>query len=192
MAGCGIIPAQTTDTFTTFGARDLKVAPMTATSETEWIECHGVNSISFSPEILTQNLTSNDIITDVWTQLQGMNVEFENMQVPFEALNVMIKSDFFPSSTTAPVQNAEIVMGQGCTNPYFKLQAQIMGINGGSLIIRLGKVQLNQFMSMDFAQGAFATLSCGGIAIGDTDGNIIDILYEQTATALPNLDPIPQ
>lgn len=177
-----VIPKQGADTFYSFGCREMVISEyFEDPSQAVWQECYGIQNISISPEMVSEELLGNDTVMEMVSLAKSFTFEIEQGKISLPCYAVMTGGAYTPTSTGV---NPSLIIPQSNFNPYFMIKFQALDTNGGSIVIQMNKVQLTSILELSFAQEGFMTVSASGAGIADSQGNLLTFTDISPATLL--------
>jgi hypothetical protein len=142
-------------------------------------------TLTFKEVLTSGELRGNDVVVANVSFTDKVEWSVENGGISLEALSVMTGRAITLSGTGAAEVNTMSIKA-GDAMPYFELRGRALSDNGGDLHSVMYKCKLADGFEGEMKDGEFYIQSCSGVALGrDSDNKIMDIVQNETATALP-------
>ena len=178
-----------------FGIDDIKIYPITEDTETAYtvgdaIDVPGAKNLSIDLEIEEKDLTGDNIVLDVYSNIKKatFNVGFSKLSP--EPLNASFGGRLVLRGPT-PSWKQVFSLPSGDKPSYFQLAAQVTNIDEGSLRINIMKCRISA-APLSAVENDFATYSLSGSAVftskkfirsGISAPLLFDISIDETETA---------
>jgi len=171
-----------------FGIDDAKIAPLTSDDGTSisygtLIDAPGIQTISLSPSYVEKELRGDEKLMDVYTKLEFIEWSFTNAKLSLEVLEALLGGSLESTGTTPDVVDTFTLAGSDIPG-YFKLEGQVKYTDAGDLHVILYKCKANS-VEFELQGEEYAVVTASGKALAtDTDDKVLDIVINETATAI--------
>ena len=162
-----------------FGLRELKLVPIPSGTA---VALPWARTLKFTEEPVTNELDADDTTVASVTFLKNVSWELEQGGIDLTAYAALTGRTVTQTGTT-PNQVATMKGKGGDAYPYFKLYGRAI-TDAGDIHMKFMRAKVNE-MEGEFKNGEFFVRKCTGIAIADSNGDIFEIVRNETATALP-------
>lgn len=163
------------------GIREITVKGATGTP----VKLPAAQTLSFNEVLTSGELRGNDVVVANISFTDKVEWELESGGISLEALKVLTGRTITLTGTT-PDQVNTMSVKAGDSMPYFELRGRAISDNGGDFHVIMYKAKLSEGFEGEMADEEFYVQSCSGVAVGrDSDSKIMDLVQNETATALP-------
>jgi len=167
-----------------YGLRDVKLYPMSSTGVLGTaVDLPASQTFSFSEAEEFETLRGDD--RDVAIRGKGPKVEWELEAggISLEAWEVLTGGTLTDAGVT-PNQTKKLLKKVTESRPYFQVIGQSINDNDGDTTCKVFKCKVTDSLEGEFADGTFFITSCSGEGIGNTDDDLYEITWNETATTL--------
>ena len=178
-----------------FGIDDIKIYPITEDTETAYtvgdaIDVPGAKNLSIDLEIEEKDLTGDNIVLDVYSNIKKATFNVGFAKLSLELLKAALGGRLVSSGST-PSGKQVFSLQSGDKPSYFQLAAQVANIDEGSLRINIMKCRISA-APLSAVENDFATYSLSGSAVftskkfirsGISAPLLFDISIDETETA---------
>lgn len=168
-----------------YGLRDVRLFPLG--SDGVWgtgVDLPASQTFSFSEAEEFETLRGDD--RDVAIRGRGPKVEWEleSGGISLEAWEALTGGTLTDDGTT-PNQTKSLLKKVTDARPYFAVIGQSVNDNDGDTHVTIFKCKVTDSIEGEWADGTFFITSCSGEGIGDTDDNLYEITWHETAAPIP-------
>lgn len=164
-----------------FGLRDVKLTNIAGTVQADLPSAQQLN-LRF--RFRSGELSGDDAIQSIVSFIDAVEWTMTAGGIDLDALEILTGLTAVEASTT-PTRTFTLDIGGGDNLPYFKIYGKSLGDGIDDIHVKLYKCKLTGALEGNFQDGQFFVTSCSGIAMDDGTGQIIDIVQNETAAALP-------
>ena len=170
-----------TGTIRAFGLRDLKLTPISGGTQ---VDLPHAMTLTVKERVVTGELHGDDAVQALVTFSDAVEWELEAGGISLEAYALMTGRSITLASTT-PNQTNTLGVNAGDVYPYFKIYGKSMGDGIDDIHVKINKAKLTGPLEGQFKDGEFYVTKCSGMGIDPGGTNTLDIVQNETATALP-------
>ena len=161
-----------------YGIRNLRVITQAGTS----VDLPWARALKFTEEPSTQELEADDTVVATVTFLKKLSFEIEQGGIDLAAYAALTGRTLAAAGTT-PNQTQTLTAKGGDAYPYIKLYGRAI-TDAGDIHVKFPRAKIEQIEG-EFKNGEFMIRKCTGSAIADTNGDVMVIVRNETATNLP-------
>ena len=163
-----------------FGIKDAKLTPLPSGTGADLPR---IRSLEVSMTSDTTELTGDDSTVAVRQFNLRVEGSIEAGGLNPAAIAIMVGGSVV-SAGTAPAATKTISIGANTVAGYFKLEGQMLADDGGDLHIIIYKAKMTSGPSWTFTGGEFALTTGDFTGVADSNGKIVDLVWNQTAAAI--------
>jgi hypothetical protein len=163
-----------------YGLRDVKVTNIAGTVQADLPVSQ---TLTFKPRITSAELKGDDSLAAVVAFVEAGEWTLEAGGISLSALAILTGQSTSVTGTT-PNEKTTLQLGAGDSLPYFKIYGKSLGDGADDIHVKLWKCKATA-LDGDLKNGAFYITKCSGIAVDDGSNGVMDIVQNETATALP-------
>ncbi len=141
-------------------------------------------TMDFVPRMLSAELKGNDKIASVASTVEALEWSLSEGGLPLAALAIMTGFTATESGST-PNRTNTMKMHAGTAMPWFTIYGKALGQAGDDVHVKIFKCKVTGNIEGTFEYGSFKVTSMSGIAVEDTVNGLVDVVQNETATALP-------
>lgn len=167
-----------------YGLRDVKLRPMdNAGTLGIAVDLPASQTLSFSEAEEFETLRGDD--RDVAIRGKGPKVEWELEAggISLEAWEVLTGGTLTDTGVT-PNQQKKLLKKVTDSRPYFQIEGQSINDNDGDTHVKIFKCKVTDSLEGEWADGTFFITSCSGEGIGNTDDELYEIAWNETAVTI--------
>jgi len=167
-----------------FGLRDVKITPYDAAGTLGTaVDLPAGRTLSFAEAEDSEELRGDDRVVANHGNGPVVNWDLEGGGVSLEAMKVLTGGTITSSGTTPNVKKTLAKLATD-VRPYFKIEGQVIGDNGGDLHCVIYKAKAVGDVGGDFTEGGFYLTGASGTGIGDATDKLWDYVHNETAAAI--------
>jgi hypothetical protein len=163
-----------------FGLRDVKVTNIAGTVQAD---LPAAQTLTVRPRLTTGELIGDDALKAVVSMVQAAEWTLSAGGISLAALAIITGQATSVSGST-PTEKTTLNLGAGDSLPYFKIYGKSMGDGSDDVHVKFYKCKCTS-LEGQFQNGQFWITQCSGVAMDDDSNGVIDIIQNETATALP-------
>lgn len=167
-----------------YGLRDVKLRPVNSDGSLGTpVDLPVSQTLSFSEAEEFEELRGDDRLVAVHGQGPTVEFDIEAGGISLEAWQVLTGGTLSETGVT-PAQIKSLTKNTSQSRPYFQIEGQSINDVDGDTHVVIYKAKVTDNLEGEFADGSFFITSCSGQGIGDGDGNLYTITWNETATAI--------
>jgi hypothetical protein len=164
-----------------FGLRDIKVTDIAGVSQAD---LPAAQQMTFKPRFISGELRGDDSLQSVVAFVEAYEFEIMAGGIDLDALAI-ITGETVTDAGVTPNQTRTFTVSAGDSMPYFKIYGKSLGENvTDDIHAKLFKCKMTSMEGV-FQDAQFYITSCSGIAVDDGSNGILEVVQNETATALP-------
>lgn len=167
-----------------YGLRDVKLRPMDSDGTLGTaVDLPASQTLSFSEAEDYETLRGDD--RDVAIRGKGPKVEWdlEAGGISLECLEIISGGTLTDTGVT-PNQQKKLLKKITQARGYFQIEGQSINDNDGDTHVKIFKCKCTDSIEGEFADGTFFITSCSGEGIGNVDGDLYEITWNETAATI--------
>jgi hypothetical protein len=161
------------------GIREIVIVPTSGSA----VSLPAGRELGFNLQMVSATLRGNDVIKSVNTQVEAVEWSLENGGISLEAL-AALTGETLDTTGVTPNRVTTFSVAGGDNMPYVKIYGKALGDGIDDLHVKLFKAKITS-LEGSLKNGEYYITKCSGIAVHDDVNGIIDIVENETATALP-------
>lgn len=164
-----------------FGLNEIKIVSADGLTV---VTLEASRTLQFTPRMLTGELTGSDALQAVASFIEAAEWEMEEGGIPLAAFAIMFG---FAANETGVTPNRvkTMVIDTATALPYFKIYGKLLDENTGDVHVKMTKAKITGNVTWEAAYGEFVMSGLSGIAVKDGANGAIQIVQNETITALP-------
>jgi len=167
-----------------FGLRDVKLAPLNSDGVTYGasVDLPASMTLSFAESQDSEELRGDDVTIASHGNAPTVTWSLEAGGISLDAYKVLVGGTL-TTSGVSPASKKTLNKKGTDQRPYFKIEGQIISDSGGDVHAVIYKAKATGDVGGDFQEGQFYLTDCDGTGYTDANGNLYDLVHNETAVA---------
>lgn len=167
-----------------YGLRDIKLRPIASDGTLgTMVDLPVAQTLSFSEAEEYEELRGDDRLVAVHGKGPTVEFDLEAGGISLDALEVLTGgTSELTGITPAQVKTFTKLVTE--SRPYFQIEGQSINDVDGDTHVIIYKCKVTDTIEGEFADGTFFVTSCSGQGLGDEDGKLYSIIWNETAIAI--------
>jgi hypothetical protein len=167
-----------------YGLRDVKLTPINSDDSLGTsVDLPVSQTLSFSEAEEFEELRGDDRLVAIHGKGPTVNFDIEAGGISLEAWHVLTGGTLDNTGVT-PSQTKSLLKNVSQSRPYFKIEGQSINDVDGDTHVVIYKAKVTDTLEGEFADGGFFITKCSGQGLGNEDGDLYKITWNETEAGI--------